>query len=954
MIRSPIFPVTAVLLAASLALPCVAAPQAAASRQTLGALESPSPDHRRARKEAEKARQAEQREDWPSAFAAYDEALRFAPAEREYWTGRENARFQLVERYVESAERAAALGRQAEARAELQAALGLDPQYEVARDRLARLDARHAAKIQVLAPADPPPVELQPQPGKRSFRVRGNIASAYEDLGRQFGLTVTLDPELPPRQLRFNVDDVDFATAIQLLSRQTNTFWRAIDAHAIFVAENSPRKRQEYAPQVVRTVVLPGSVTPEHITETQRVVRELAGITHTQLDTRTHSLTLRDTPQNVALAIDLIEEIEQSRGELMLEVSLLELDRNAARRLGVTPPNNPRLITISPDIIQRARQSPEQLLSVLATLFGGVSGPTIPPLVAFGGGRSILLATLPGAAASFSDTLSSVRSARRMLLRATDGEQATFFVGTRFPVNLATFAANFGVPQLVPLNNQQTFRRADFATGSGPTAIATADFNGNGHLDLAITNENANTVSILLGNADGTFAAHTDFATGSSPRAVVAGNFNSGTFVDLVVVNGNSNSVSVLLGNGDGTFQPRMNFPTGTAPRAIAAGDFNSDGRLDLAVVNEASNTVSILLGNGDGTFQPRMDFPTGSMPSAVLALDFNRDGRLDLAVTNAGSNSVSILLGNGDGTFQPRTDFATGTAPSSLTSGLFDSDAFLDLAVANSGDNSVSILLGNGDGTFQARRDLQVGTNPRSIVGANFTADGFLDLAVANSGSANVTVLLGNGDGTFPLNVNFPAGTAPFAVLAADFNGDSRADLAAVNNGSDSVTITLNSTVFVPGNVNRAFGTPTPFPGFQYEDLGLKVRATPHLHPGSEVTLQLSFEIRDLTGQDLNGIPVISNRTVEQTVRLREGETSILAGILQDSKSRALTGYPLFSRVPAAGLASGNRRRDQQESELLIAITPRRVRLNPRQDRSRFFGRDTFTSGGGESRPPQ
>ena len=328
-------------------------------------------------------------------------------------------------------------------------------------------------------------------------------------------------------------------------------------------------------------------------------------------------------------------------------------------------------------------------------------------------------------------------------------------------------------------------------------AIATGDFNGDGRLDLAVANQNTNTVSVLLGDGDGTFQPQVTYAVGQGPDAIVAGDFTGDGHLDLAVANYFDNTVSVLLGNGDGTFQPQLTYAVGTGPGGIVAGDFSGDGHLDLATANvhptgyvagpPGPGTVSVLLGNGHGTFQPQVTYTVGDAPTAIVAGEFSGDGHLDLAVTNLGSSfgfgagNVSVLLGNGDGTFQPPVAYTVGTAPQAVVAGDFTGDGRLDLAVANTSGNTVSVLRGNGDGTFQPQVVYPVGLGPGSIVVCDFNGDGHLDLATANQGSDDVSVLLGTGDGTF-----VDAGqlaTAPHATpLVADVNGDGTDDVLVVD----------------------------------------------------------------------------------------------------------------------------------------------------------------------------
>ena len=214
-----------------------------------------------------------------------------------------------------------------------------------------------------------------------------------------------------------------------------------------------------------------------------------------------------------------------------------------------------------------------------------------------------------------------------------------------------------------------TATAASPATGNAPVSVAVGDFNGDGKADLAVANYQDGTVTILLGNGDGTFTpVATSPATGTDPFSVAVGDFNGDGKADLAVANkngGNAGTVTILLGNGDGTFTAAATSPaTGNGPESVAVGDFNGDGIPDLAVANYNggnAGTVTILLGNGDGTFTAAAVSPaTGDGPDFVAVGDFNGGGVSDLAVANYKDDTATILLTEN----RTATATASGIAP--------------------------------------------------------------------------------------------------------------------------------------------------------------------------------------------------------------------------------------------------------------------------------------------------
>jgi hypothetical protein len=285
--------------------------------------------------------------------------------------------------------------------------------------------------------------------------------------------------------------------------------------------------------------------------------------------------------------------------------------------------------------------------------------------------------------------------------------------------------------------------------------VATADLDGDGHVDIVAANGDPlrGSVSVFRNHGDGTFAPHVNYETNRDTRSVAVADFNSDGIPDLAVAGCSPRSgscqigeVAILLGLGDATFGPASHYDVGTLPSFVAAADLNADGTPDLVVVNGGEgipHTISVLIGLGGGNFAPEVAYSGGSSPVSAVLADFNNDGTLDIAVDNLFQNTLSLLPGVGDGTFGQAQVIPARSEPRWLTVSDFDLDGQPDIATTNRAANSISIFLGQGNGQFLTPFTYAVGKQPFSIVAGDFNSDGKPDVATANFGDSTVTVLL-------------------------------------------------------------------------------------------------------------------------------------------------------------------------------------------------------------------
>ncbi len=369
--------------------------------------------------------------------------------------------------------------------------------------------------------------------------------------------------------------------------------------------------------------------------------------------------------------------------------------------------------------------------------------------------------------------------------------------------------------------------QVQYPVGEGPLSLTAGDFNGDGILDLAVLNSADQTVGVLLGNGDGTFPAQATYPVGSGSDPydsdyILAADFNKDGKLDLVVANYDENTMSIFLGNGDGTFQTQVEYPTGDGPNDLAIGDFNHDGNLDVAISDNNDTSVSILYGNGDGTFQaPVVDDVAGEGPWGIAAGDFNGDGLTDLVVTNNEDGTVSVLLNQ-----QSETATATGVsvtgAGAHLVEASYPGDASRSLSV------SATVSLSAAAESLTTTTTTLVAAPSPAIIGQTVTLTA--TVAPAPTGSPLGTVSFYAGETLLCMGTVNSLGIATCTTTALPLGADS---IGAIYSGNTTFATSSSPAVMetiAPLTVTTTtlLLTPTPPTDGQMETFTATVAPTP------------------------------------------------------------------------------------------------------------------------------
>jgi len=330
-----------------------------------------------------------------------------------------------------------------------------------------------------------------------------------------------------------------------------------------------------------------------------------------------------------------------------------------------------------------------------------------------------------------------------------------------------------------------------YATGgNNPYSLDAGDLNGDGRTDLVTSNWSAGSVSVFLGQADGSFATAATYAAPNNPYRVLVRDLNSDGRADVAVTRRNGAALRVFLANADGTLAAGTDYTTPPGPHGLVAVDFDADGDTDLATASYEGNAVSVFLNNGNGTFAAAVNIAVTGGPTGLAVGDLNGDTRADLAVACYGTPATKVLYRQGDGTFTAGPEYTWTGNVLSVAVGDLTGDGRVDLFAAQEYGSSVRQWMQQGDGTLLEAAAINLGGNAYTHVlrVADYDGDSDADLLLGRSAAA--WLLENTGSGTLASPLYAEVGSSARGVVVADFNGDGRRDLAVAADGLHRIQI--------------------------------------------------------------------------------------------------------------------------------------------------------------------
>jgi general secretion pathway protein D len=413
------------------------------------------------------------------AFVQFDEAARLNPQNIQYLAAREAVKAKLVFQHIERGNLLLLQDARLRAAAEFKAAVDLDPDNKFASERLQEATREAApvlSKASLLPALESTEIHLQPTESRATFHFSGDTHSLFTQLASAYSLRLQFDDSVPSRPVVFNVDDVDFFTALKLACRVSKTMWAALDTTQVFIAADTPENHKRYDRMLLQTFLLPAHSSPQEATELITTMRNMFELRFVSSGQTANTVEVRGPAAAVRACARLMEQLGNPRPQVMFDIRVFQISHQLTRNIGLHIPNTFNLYNIPAAALaglggQSLQQLINQLISsgginqlgntalsgLLSQLGGQQNSIFSQPLATFGGGLTFMGLSLDQFSAALSVNESWVRSLENMSIRSGQGSDASFHLGERFPILNASYAPIFNSPQISAVLGNQSY-----------------------------------------------------------------------------------------------------------------------------------------------------------------------------------------------------------------------------------------------------------------------------------------------------------------------------------------------------------------------------------------------------------------------------------------------------------------------------------------------------------------
>jgi len=413
------------------------------------------------------------------AFTQFNQATRLLPQDLQFLTARELVKAQLVFDHVERGNVLLAENSRPQAAAQFRAALDLDPENQFARERLKESAYPSIPALPRVFPerlADTGEIHLEPKNDRATFHFSGDVRALFTELATAYGVTAQFDDSVQARQVRFNVDDVDFFAALRLSCQVSKVMWAPLDAHQLLIAADNPENHKQFDRMSLRTFVLPPHSSAQEVTDMVNTLRTIFDLRFIQPGQTAGVVEIRAPAPVLEACTTLLAQLDNDRPQVMLDVHVFQISHQLTRNIGVHIPNTFNMFNIPAaalaglagqniqDLINQLiasggiNQAGSSALSgLLAQLTGQQNSIFSQPLATFGGGLTFMGLSLDKLAAALSVNESWTRILEHITMRASQGNDATFHLGSRYPILNASYAPIYNSPQISQVLGNQSY-----------------------------------------------------------------------------------------------------------------------------------------------------------------------------------------------------------------------------------------------------------------------------------------------------------------------------------------------------------------------------------------------------------------------------------------------------------------------------------------------------------------